>query len=140
MFHISCTSDECANLTYMSNGSRKTQKHLERMRAKRDGGTGAFVPPAGVRVAAARGVELVKAGKAGDGLETSTVGRARNLAAGKPQTRKQVNRMHSFFSRHAVDRKRDWGKPGDETPGYVAWQLWGGDAGASWAASLASKI
>jgi hypothetical protein len=48
--------------------------------------------------------------------------------------------MHSFFSRHAVDRKPDWGAKGKETPGYVAWQAWGGDAGAAWAARQAASI
>lgn len=135
-----CLSGAFGIILRMSNGTRKTQKHLERMRAKAAGGTGSYTPPIGVRAAARRGIQLVEQGRAGDGLETATVGRARSLAAGRPQTARQINRMHSFFSRHAVDRKRDWGKPGEETPGYVAWQLWGGDAGASWAAGLADNV
>lgn len=99
-----------------------------------------FVPPAGARGAARRGLELVKAGKAGGGFEPATATRARKIAAGDPLTRDHVMRMHSFFSRHAVDRKPDWGAAGKETPGYVAWQAWGGDAGASWSARLASKL
>ena len=99
-----------------------------------------FVPPAGARSAARRGLDLVKAGKAGGGFESATATRARKIAAGEPLTRDHVMRMHSFFSRHAVDRKPDWGAAGKETPGYVAWQAWGGDAGASWASGLAKKL
>ena len=66
--------------------------------------------------------------------------RARRIVAGQPLTRDHVMRMHSFFSRHAVDRRPGWGTPGKETPGYVAWQAWGGDAGASWAAKQAARI
>lgn len=99
-----------------------------------------FVPPTGARNAARRGLELVKAGKAGGGFESATATRARKIAAGAPLTRDHVMRMHSFFSRHAVDRKPDWGAAGKETPGYVAWQAWGGDAGASWSSRLAAKL
>lgn len=99
-----------------------------------------FVPPSGARSAARRGLELVSKGKAGDGFEPATADRARKIAAGAPLTRDHVMRMHSFFSRHAVDRKPNWGAAGKETPGYVAWQAWGGDTGASWSARLASKL
>ena len=99
-----------------------------------------FVPPSGARNAARRGLDLVKAGKAGGGYESATSARARKIVAGDPLTRDHVMRMHSFFSRHAVDRKPDWGKSGKETPGYVSWQAWGGDAGASWSARLANKL
>jgi hypothetical protein len=99
-----------------------------------------FVPPAGARAAARRGLDLVAKGKAGGGFEPATATRARKIAAGSPLTRDHVMRMHSFFSRHAVDRKPGWGTPGKETPGYVAHQAWGGDAGASWASGLARKL
>ena len=99
-----------------------------------------YVPSAGMRAAARRGLDLVGKGKAGGGFEPATAQRARKIAAGQPLTRDHVMRMHSFFSRHAVDRKPDWGAAGRETPGYVAWQAWGGDAGASWAASKAASI
>lgn len=99
-----------------------------------------YSPSGGMRAAARRGLQLVADGKAGDGFEPATAARARKIAAGQPLTRDHVMRMHSFFSRHAVDRKPGWGAPGKETPGYVAWQAWGGDAGASWAAKQAARI
>lgn len=47
--------------------------------------------------------------------------------------------MASYFARHSVDKKIGWSDAGKETPGYVAWMAWGGDAGAAWSKSLASQ-
>lgn len=99
-----------------------------------------YVPPIGARSAARRGIQLVKNGRAGSGFESATLTRAHKIANGKPLTRDHVMRMHSFFARHAVDKKPGWSTPGKETPGYVAWEAWGGDAGASWSARLAEKL
>jgi hypothetical protein len=42
--------------------------------------------------------------------------------------------MNSYFSRHEVDKKGEgWGK---DSAGYIAWLLWGGDAGWSWAKKI----
>ena len=97
-------------------------------------------PPQGVRSAAKRGIELVSQGKAGDGFEPATLVRARKIAAGEQLTPRHVMRMHSYFSRHAGDRKPGWGDAGKETPGYVAWMAWGGDPGAAWARRKAAEI
>lgn len=99
-----------------------------------------FVPTSGMRAAARRGIKLVNEGRAGDGLESATITRARKIAEGKPLTPDHAKRMHSFFSRHAVDRKADWSKAGKETPGYTAHMLWGGDSGAAWAHKVVKKI
>lgn len=48
--------------------------------------------------------------------------------------------MNAWFARHAVDRKPGWSLPGKETPGYVAWLLWGGDAGRTWAADKVREL
>lgn len=97
-------------------------------------------PPQGVRSAAKRGIELVSQGKAGDGFEPATLVRARKIAAGEQLTPRHVMRMHSYFSRHAGDRKPGWSDAGKETPGYVAWMAWGGDPGAAWARRKAAEI
>jgi len=98
-----------------------------------------FVPPTAVRNAAQRGLDLVKKGRAGGGFEPATADRARKISAGRPLTLEHVKRMHSFFSRHAVDKKPGWNTPGKETPGYTAHMAWGGDAGKSWARKIAAK-
>lgn len=69
------------------------------------------------------------------------IARARDISSGKELPLETVKRMHSFFSRHAVDKKGKGFTPGDGYPsnGRIAWALWGGDAGASWAAKIAGK-
>ena len=60
------------------------------------------------------------------------VARARQLATGSPKvTTRDLVYMRAYFARHAVDFRPGW----DElaTPGYIAWMLWGGDAGRDWA-------
>lgn len=95
-----------------------------------------FVPPPGARSAARRGLELVKAGKAGDGFEPATADRARKIAAGQPLTLDHVKRMHSFFSRHEGGRSKK-APPGKTTPWDVAQLAWGGAPAKSWAARIA---
>lgn len=38
--------------------------------------------------------------------------------------------MNAWFSRHKVDRRPGW--KALRTPGYVAWQIWGGDPARRW--------
>lgn len=88
-----------------------------------------FVPPSEVRSNARRGLELRK--KYGRGGTEVGVARARNLANGDAISYDVIKRMNSFFARHEVDKKGEgWGK---DSAGYIAWLLWGGDAGWSWA-------
>lgn len=44
-----------------------------------------------------------------------------------------VKRMYSYFSRHEVDKKsKNFGAKTSPSAGYIAWLLWGGDAGQVW--------
>lgn len=96
-----------------------------------------FVPPKDVQAAARRGLELRRktgkggltsqeAGKEGIG---SGVQRAANLSNGNAVSLKVIKMMRGFFARHEKNK----GKPGDMTPGRIAWLLWGGNAGRAWA-------
>lgn len=98
-----------------------------------------LVPPSGVRAAAKRGLKYYEEGKAGDGFEAATADRARKIAAGEELTPEHVNRMHSFFERHAGGRSKK-AKPGEVTAWDVAWLCWGGDAGRSWAAKKDAEL
>lgn len=98
------------------------------------------VPPAGVQAAAGRAVKLISSGKAGPGFTPVGRRRAADLAAGKPVSVETIIRMKAYFDRHAPDRRAHWGKAGAETPGYVAWQAWGGDAGYAWARRITRSI
>jgi hypothetical protein len=51
--------------------------------------------------------------------------------------------MHSFFARHAVDKQTNshkWNSDADPSAGFIAWLLWGGDAGKTWADCKAKSL
>ena len=71
------------------------------------------------------------------------VARARDISNRKNLPDETVKRMHSYFSRHEVDKKGQGFQPGEEgfpSAGRIAWALWGGDAGQTWAAAKAGRI
>ena len=71
------------------------------------------------------------------------VARARDIANKKKLSDRTILRMHSYFSRHEVDKKGKGFSPGEEgypSPGRIAWALWGGDAGQSWARTRRNQI
>jgi hypothetical protein len=91
-----------------------------------------FVPPQQVRSNAKRGLELRKKHNRG-GTEVG-VARARDLSNGAALSLDTIKRMNSYFARHEVDKKGEgWGV---DSAGYIAWLLWGGDAGWSWARGI----
>ena len=66
------------------------------------------------------------------------VARARQLVNRQELSADTVRRMHSFFSRHEVDKQAEGFSSGEEgypSKGRVAWAAWGGDAGQTWARS-----
>lgn len=94
-----------------------------------------FVPPQAVQSNAKRGLELRE--KHGRGGTAVGVARARDLSNGKSISLSTIKRMVSYFARHEVDKKGEgWGK---DSAGYIAWLLWGGDAGKAWANSIAKQ-
>lgn len=98
-----------------------------------------FRPPQGVADAARRGLDLYDQGLGGAGLVASTISAAHRLVMRHEITPERVRKMRAWFRRHEVDRKPDWAKP-PVTPGYVAWMLWGGDAGQSWAEKVVRQM
>jgi len=69
--------------------------------------------------------------------------RANQIANGDSLSADTVKRMYSFFSRHEVDKEAEGFSEGEEgfpSPGRVAWDLWGGDAGFSWSRDLAEDL
>lgn len=92
-----------------------------------------LTPTAAVAAAARRGLRLVDDGRGGDGLVPQTITDARKMAERESLSEDKVRRMPAWFARHESDKRPGWDDPGDETPGFVAWLLWGGDAGRRWA-------
>ena len=93
-----------------------------------------YKPTSGMKAAARTALEWHKQGKRGG----TAVGlaRANQIVRGESLSASTVKRMFSFFSRHEVDKKAKGFSPGEEgypSPGRVAWNLWGGDAGFAFA-------
>ena len=112
--------------------SQVSQERKKGLRGDAEG----FAPPQAVRSAARRGLELrrkhgkgglttAEAGKQGIG---SGVARATSLANGMKVSEATLRRMVAFFSRHEKNKSG-----GENDAGYIAWMLWGGDAGRAWA-------
>lgn len=70
------------------------------------------------------------------GMTSVGVARANQLIAKERLSPRTVRRMHSFFSRHEVDKRAQGFRRGEEgwpSAGLIAWLGWGGDEGQSWA-------
>jgi hypothetical protein len=91
--------------------------------------------PAGATSAAKRALKWISEGLAGDGFTDVGRARAAQLARGGSVSREVVGKMRAYFARHEVDRKADGFFANSDkypSPGRVAWDAWGGDAGRSW--------
>ena len=100
-----------------------------------------YKPPKGVQEAARRGLELRR--EHGRGGTEVGVARARNLSNGDNVPLATIRRMVSFFARHEVDLKApknsDRSHPEYPGAGLIAWKLWGGSAGKTWADSISER-
>jgi hypothetical protein len=95
-----------------------------------------FKPPAGAAKAAQKAIDWKK--EHGDAVQGGTqVGwtRASQLVKGDPLSPETVKRMYKFFQRHQKNKavKPEHKDEPWRDNGYVAWLIWGGDAGKSWA-------
>jgi hypothetical protein len=66
------------------------------------------------------------------------VARARDISNRTNLSPETIGRMVSYFARHEVDKQGQGFSPGEDgypSAGRIAWALWGGDVGASWARS-----
>jgi len=71
------------------------------------------------------------------------VARARDISNRVRLSADTVQRMASFFARHEVDKQGQGFEAGEEgypSAGRIAWALWGGDPGQSWANARLSEI
>jgi hypothetical protein len=98
-----------------------------------------YTPSQAVQAAARRALQWIQDGKAGPGFTAVGRRRAADLAAGKPVSSDIVRRMASYLARHEVDKQATGfnpGEPGYPSPGRVAWDAWGGDAGKTFAEAI----
>ena len=97
-------------------------------------------PPKGVQQAAQRAQKWIEEGRAGRNFTDTGRHRAAQLAKGDAVSDDVVGRMRNYFSRHAHDSEATGFSSGEEgypSPGRVAWDAWGGDAGRRWVEGLA---
>jgi hypothetical protein len=98
-----------------------------------------FKPTEAMSKNAAKGLEYRK--EFGRGGTAVGVARARDIKNRKNLSPRTCKRMKSYFSRHEVDKKgKNWGNSSNPSNGYIAWLLWGGDAGFSWAKARVRQI
>lgn len=91
-----------------------------------------FTPTLKMAANAKRGLKLRD--KHGRGGTEVGVKRAHQLADRRAVSAADVKSMHSYFARHSVDKSGEgWGEKADPSAGYIAWLLWGGDEGKTWA-------
>ncbi len=65
---------------------------------------------------------------------------AKLLAAGGSITARKARHIARYFPRHAHDNLDQTGNSGKPSRGYIAWLLWGGDAGRSWSEGLVEQL
>jgi HK97 family phage prohead protease len=100
-----------------------------------------LTPTDGMAKEAQRALDWRKEGNSGG--TAVGVARARQLVNKQELSPSTVRRMHSFFSRHEVDKEAQGFRPGEDgypSNGRVAWGLWGGDAGQSWARAKSATL
>jgi HK97 family phage major capsid protein len=71
------------------------------------------------------------------------IARARDIVNGRDLSEETIGRMVSYFARHEVDKEADGFRPGEDgypSNGRIAWALWGGDPGKTWAEREWAKI
>ena len=88
-----------------------------------------FIPPQDVITAAQKAIETVRP-SAMSGDKGNGANKARNLAAGEPQTFAQMKRMKSFF-----DTTKD-----SKSENVSAWELHGGDKAYAWVTRELDRI
>lgn len=103
--------------------------------------------PMYVRDALRKGLKLHEAGRSGQGLRETTVRMATIGAQSGEWSEEKIIKAAAWFERHESDRKlkggRRWNVKGAETPGFVAWLLWGSDAndrGRAWLRNKSEEL
>jgi HK97 family phage portal protein len=99
------------------------------------------VPTDGMVAEAIKGLEWRK--EFGRGGTAVGVARATSIKNKERLSISTIKRMHSFFSRHEVDKQAEGFNSGEEgypSAGRVAWALWGGNAGQTWAKKKRDQI
>lgn len=121
--------------------SPEPEGELKEVSAQVETKADSFKPSQGMRSEARKGLDWRKEHNRGG--TAVGVARARDIVNGKSLSADTVKRMNSFFARHEVDKRAEGFRPGEKgypSAGRIAWALWGGDAGQSWARAKARSL
>lgn len=98
-----------------------------------------YVPPPAVAREAKKGLVFREEYHRGGTLVGMS--RGRQLASRGVVLPETIKRMYSYFARHEVDKKgKNFGNDEKPSNGYIAWLLWGGDAGKAWATKIRNEL
>jgi len=100
-----------------------------------------FKPTAGMVEEAKKGLKWRR--ETGRGGTMVGIARARDIANGKNLPYRTVKRVKAYFDRHQSDSKAEGYRPGEKgfpSNGRIAWALWGGDAGYTWAKDIVERV
>jgi len=128
------------NPKYVGDNDLLHSDHPRYAKQKDESRAVSFTPTAAMRTEAQRGLDWRR--EFGRGGTEIGIARGRDIAGGKDLPLETVNRMVSFFARHEVDKQAEGFSPGEDgypSNGRIAWALWGGDAGKSWAENIANQ-
>lgn len=110
---------------------------MKRLAIKRMHG---FKPNKAMVAEAERGLEWRR--EFGRGGTSVGVARARDISNEVELPIETVRRMRSYFARHEVDKQAEGFRPGEDgypSAGRIAWALWGGDPGQTWANGIVER-
>lgn len=98
-----------------------------------------FQPPPEVAAESEEGLALRR--EFGRGGTRVGIARARDLKNRRNLSPSTIKRMVSYFARHEVDKRgKDWNSSHRPSNGRIAWLLWGGDSGRSWATKVIEQM
>lgn len=130
-----CMSDEEAMADFPDEDQRYAVC-ISKWEGKADG----FSPTEAMAREAERGLKWRE--EFGRGGTEIGVARARDIKNRRNLSLDTVKRMKSYFARHEVDKQGQGWSPGEDgypSAGRIAWALWGGDPGKSWANKIADR-
>ena len=99
-----------------------------------------YKPTSGMVREAQRGLDWVR--EYGRGGTNIGRGRATDIVNRRNFTLETVKRMKGYFDRHEVDKQGKGWSPGEDgypSNGRIAWALWGGDPGWTWAKAIVGR-
>jgi len=127
------------NARYVTDNDLLPEDHPKSTRRDGQKAAESYTPPASVRAAARRALEVrEEAAPSNRGMTPVGLARARDLSNGRPVSVETLRRMKAYFDRHEIDKQGStWGERGK---GWQAWYGWGGDAGRSWANGILRSV